>query len=475
MIYCKPVRRTAHGTRLKLPDAARQIDLHSNPGYYHGVERASHAFRSLIHLNLSQCEITSLSNSMLDSMNNLRVLDLSGNEISSIPSLIFKSQIHLVELNVQGNSRVLSIEENGFSGLSAAFKHLDLSDLQIGSVQQNAFSSLKLHVLDLSSSTIQSFNHYAFQGLDVMTLYLNGTEITWFSGDMFKGIINVDYQFSDAYKFCCIAPTYLPEENCFPQKKLFSSCSDVIGNDVMRSLMWLIALIGLLANGSSFVYHMRFDRAHFVRGFPIFVTNLNVSDFIMGVSILIIVSGDTALRGSYIFTEDTWRSGFLCQSVRILSTLSCQSSMAFLGIIAFDRILVIKYPNGNVRLSRRSALLIISTVWALTAATALIPFLGFDQTEPSPTSVCLSTVLSTYSSEFYLLSVVLFMASFLITFILVTYGVIISQNDMTNLRRALAGKEVSRTNDLKISRNLLLLELLNVIVWSPVVILGKDS
>ena len=475
MVYCKTDRRPAHGTDIKLQDAARQIDLHSNPGYFRRVEWASHAFRSLIHLNLSQCEITSLSNSMLESMNNLRVLDLSENEISSIPSLIFKSQIYLVELNLQGNSRVLSIEENGFLGLSAAFKHLDLSDLQIGSVQQNAFSSLKLHVLDLSSSTIQSFDHYAFQGLDVMIMYLNGTKVTWFSKDMFKGIINVGYQFSDAYKFCCIAPTYLPEENCFPQKKLFSSCSDVIGNDVVRPLMWLIALIGLLANGSSFVYHIRFDRAHFARGFPIFATNLSVSDFIMGVSILIIVSGDAALRGSIVFTEDTWRSGFLCQSVRVLSTLSCQSSLAFLGIIAFDRILVIKYPNGKVCLSRRSALFIISTVWALTVVSALIPFLASGQTEPSPTSVCLSTVLSTYSSEFYLLSVVLFMASFLITFILVTYGVIISQYDMTNLRRALAGKEVSRTNDLKISRNLLLLELLNVIVWSPVVILGKDS
>ena len=459
-----------------LPEAARLIDLHSNPGFYHGVAWTTHEFRSLIHLNLSHCDIDMLSNRIFQSMHNLRVLDLSGNVISLIPSLVFISQIHLVDWRLQGNSRVISIEERGFTGLSVEFKHLDLSGLQIGRIHPNAFSSLKLDVLDLSSSTIQNFEHHAFQDLDVKILYLNGTDIRIFSRDMFKGIINIGYQFSDAYKFCCIAPTYLPEKNCFPQKKLFSSCSDVIGNDVMRPLMWLIALIGLLANGSSFIYKMRFDRAHFERGFPIFVTNLNTSDFIMGVSILIIVGGDAAFRGSYIFTDDTWRSGFLCTCARVLSTLSCQSSMVFLGIIAFDRILVIKYPDGQIRLSRKTALLIVGLVWSVNAVTALVPFISFGgpgKSEVSPTSVCLSTVLSTYLSGFDYLSVVVFMASFLMTFSLVAYGVVKSQKEMARLRRALSGKAVGRTDDLKISRNLLLLELLNITVWFPVVILGS--
>ena len=478
MFHCKPGRRTSQETRLTIPEAARLIDLHANPGFYHGVAWSAHEFRSLVHLNLSQCGIDILSNRIFQSMSNLRVLDLSGNAISSIPSFVFASQRHLVELRLLGNSHVLSIEERGFTGLSSAFKHLDLSDLQIGRIQPNAFSSLKLQVLDLSSSTIQSFEHHAFQDLDVKKLYLNGTDIILFSKDIFKGIANIGYQFSDAYKFCCIAPTYLPEENCFPQKKLFSSCSDVIGNDVMRPIMWLIALIGLLANGSSFIYNMRFDKSHFERGFPIFVTNLNSSDFIMGVSMLIIVSSDAAFRGSYIFTDDTWRSGFLCTCARVLSSLSCQSSMVFLGIIAFDRILVIKYPDGQNHLTRTSALLIVGVIWSLNTVSALAPFLPFNgpgKPVASPTSVCLSTIMSTYSSGPYFLSVVVFLTGFLMTSTLVVYGAVISQHEMTSLRRALSGKVVSRTDDLKISRNLLLLELLNMIVWFPVVVLGKIS
>ena len=477
-VYCQPDRRARNRSLLSVPDAARQIDIHSNPDFYKGVDWATYTFRSLIHLNLSRCEVTVLLDSIFENTNNLRVLDLSYNKISTIPSFIFKSQNYLTELRLQGNSYVLSIEAQGFAGLSSAFKRLDLSGLQIGNVDQNAFSSLYLDILDISSSTVRTFAEHAFQGLDVKTLYLNGTQISWFSRDMFKGIVNVGYQFSDAYKFCCIAPTYLPEENCFPQKKLFSSCSDLIGNGVMRPLLWLIALIGLLCNGSTFIYRIRFDRAQLERGFSIFITNLAVSDFIMGVSVLNIVSVDAAVRGSYIFTDDTWRSSFLCKFIRVLSTLSCQASVTFLGFIAFDRLLVIKYPYGQIRLTRRSALVIITLVWLFTILFALFPFLGFGnsgESAPSPTSVCLSTVLSTHVPASYIVSVVLFIAIFFMTFCMVGYGVIFSQREMTLLRRALAGKEVSRTNDLKISRNLLLLGLLNVIIWCPVVVLGKDS
>ena len=471
-----------------LPSASRVIDISSNLDFFHSINWELQSLHFLAHLNLSHCNISDIPTSLFQHMYNLQSLDLSYNRISVLSSLVFRDLHYLRLIRLDGNLEVISFESDALVGL-LSLKVLDLQSLLIGNIPENSFSSLNLEVLDFSSSKIERIEGMAFQGMSVEKFFLSGSEIHWFSNDMFKGIDSIGLLVTDAYKFCCIKPTYLPSTNCFPQKEIFSSCSDLIGNEVMRPLMWVVCLVGLISNISTFIYRVYFAlhvpgtrfkltlRVNLKRVFGLCVANLAISDLLTCLSLLIILSYDSLIRGSYSFADEYWRSSVWCQFARVLSTVSCQISVALLCIISVDRLLVIKYPYGQVRLQPKLTVYFLALLWLITTLFAAFPvvdkaFSGKDFS--SKTSICLPSVLSIDAPPSWTPSVAFIIVGCILLLFTVAYGVYISQKEMTSLRKALAGKIVSRTNDLKISRNLMLLEIINILLYLPIGITGNS-
>lgn len=462
---------------LLLPTATRMLKISSNPDFFLSLNWKLQRLYYLTHLNMSQCNIINISLNLFQYMYNLQLVDLSFNRISVLPSFVFKNQKYLRLLRLEGNSEVISFEPHAWFGL-LSMRHLNLQSLQLGYISEYAFAELHLEALDLSSSTIKKIEGGAFREMTVEKVLLTGSEINWFSDDMFKGIVHIGLLFTDAYKFCCIKPTFLPSRNCFPQKEIFSSCLDLIGNEIMRPLMWIVCLGGLLGNISTFIYRIYATRVNSKRVFGIFIANLAFSDILACLNLLFILIYDSLVRGTYSFVDEYWRSSSWCKFSRVLSTVSCQVTITLLCLLSFDRLLVIKYPYGQVRLQPKPTAIILTLVWFIAGLFALLPFLvnaSSGKTFSSKTSICLASVLSADAPPTWMPSVIVFSTGLISIFCLMAYGVYASQRKLNSLKKALAGKIVSRTNDLKISRNLVLLELINLLLYAPVGITGKIS
>ena len=429
----------------------------------------------LIHLNLSACEVCNLSSFALDTMRNLVVLDLSFNHLETIEPQTFVAQTRLLTLRLNGNVMIMTIESKAFIGL-ASMKIFELDHIEIEKLSQSSFASLRLETLSISKATINRIEGNAFQLLSVYNLYITETDIKSFSDDMFKGVEEVDLLVMDEFKFCCIRPYYLHEDNCLPQKDEFSSCSDLMRNDVLRSLIWIIGVFAIVGNGASVFYRLMFDRDRLKLGYGMFVTNLAVSDFLMGTYLIIIASADMHYRGEYSSNDETWRNSVLCQIAGLLASLSSEASVIFIGLITVDRILVIKFPFGDIRITETPAIVLTMISWIFSIIISIIPLLFtsyFKGQFYSKSGVCLALPLTRDRPPGWMYSVSLFIGFNFIAIVLVIFGQWLIYHEIVASKKSL-GKSVSnRAKDLKVARNLLLVASTDFLCWFPIGLLGK--
>jgi hypothetical protein len=139
-----------------------------------------------------------------------------------------------------------------------------------------------------------------FLGMNAKLLHIEANQISVFDKGLFRGVSGLLSLHTPAYKFCCIRPNYLADEDCFPERDEFSSCADLLRVSALQTMLWLIGLVALFGNILSVIYRLIYDRERLKLGFGIFVTNLAIADFIMGVYLIIIAIADAAYRKRFI-------------------------------------------------------------------------------------------------------------------------------------------------------------------------------
>ena len=458
-----------------LSPATISLDLNSNAKLFHGIHLDQKQLFFVRILNISQCEITNISSSFFQDMRNLVILDISYNHLTELYSHMFRYQNRLTELRMRGNFEIFSIESEAFVGL-ISLDSLVLSALRIDKLRKNAFSLASFESVDLSSNSIEIIEDQAFEQLEVVYLFLNNSRINSFTKDMFKGLDTVSFLYTDAYVFCCIKPSSLPEENCYPEKDEFSSCADLMRNEALRVMVWLIGLFALAGNILSLIYRFIYEREKMKLGFGIFVTNLAVSDFLMGVYLIIIAGADASLRDVYIFNDESWRSSFWCNLAGILAFLSSESSTFFAALITIDRFIVMKYPFGQVRLTPKKANLLLGAAWAISLFIAVLPFIFtgyFKGVFYSKSSVCLALPLTRDRPPGWLYSIFVFIVLNFVIFVLIAIGQWLIYREVKKSKKSMAGKQAKRKQDSAISRNLLLVVTTNFLCWFPIGVFGK--
>ena len=456
------------------PDT-RLIDVSNNPDLYQHLSLAKYYVGNLIYLNISSCRITVLSVSVFEYFTNLRVLDLSHNMIRSIPSRLFLNIQRLENLSISYNLEILTIETEAFKGLDT-MTYLNLESLQIDRLSKAAFASLTLNTLDLSGNVVSEIDNNAFETLRTKSLYLNATSIRAFASDLFKGLEQVDLLFTDDYKFCCVRPYYLAEENCLPHQDEFSSCDDLMRNGILRSFVWIIGVFALLGNAAALFYHIQFDRKRLKLGYGIFVTNLAIADFIMGLYLIIIAIADMVYRGEYIIHDEYWRHSGFCKLAGVFALFASETSIFFLCLITLDRILVIKYPFSDYRFTTKPAVEASIVVWVIGLIMSVIPLLltsYFKGEFFSKSAVCLALPLTRDRPSGWLYSVIIFIVFNFLTFLLIAWGQWLIYSEVTSDKRPLAKNAESRKKDLRVARNLLLVVLTDFLCWFPIGLLGK--
>ncbi len=263
----------------QLDTNTRLIDLSYNNLKLISAYNQSLHFSFLAKLILANNRITSITSGSFQYMQNLLVLDLSFNDIPTIPKDTFLGLKSLIFLNLYGNFHLQSIESYSFMGLQM-LPHLQLKSMKLQSLPEYGFMGLDSVVtIDLTDNDIFSVAHQAFSGLgSLQQLYISGNNLKYISGEAFKDLTNLRYLSSDHFKLCCMA-SQVPREYCFPAQDPISSCRDLMQNGVLRTFIWILGFMAFLGNIFVIIWRTKFPTSGVA---DIIITNLAISDFIMG-------------------------------------------------------------------------------------------------------------------------------------------------------------------------------------------------
>ena len=474
-VICTGFTKTDNKKPLVIPLSTRLLDISGNNQTFLDISVSEELVQYLIHLNISSCGIRVLSGSMFNSMKNLIVLDLSSNYLPSLTSKMFASLGRLERLVLKNNKALMTISSEAFVGLTA-IGHLSLTHLKIGRIEKSAFASLKLDYLDLTQNEISVVEDNAFESLIADMVYLNKTQINEYYVDMFKGVDRLSLLVTDSFKFCCIKPYFLSNDQCLPHEDEISSCDDLLRNEIIRVLAWLVGMTAIISNIFAIIYRIR-DAERMKLGYGIFVTNLAISDSFMGLYLIIIASADLYYRGNYIFNDDFWRHSWLCQVAGAAAMLSSEVSVLFVCFISLDRLLVVKFPFKNIRMTRGPSWVLAVIAWVIGLFLSVIPFIFksyFRAEFYSRSAVCLALPLTRDRPAGWLYSVLILIGFNSITFILIVVGQLLIFNEVsTTSKKAMSKSKQSRKKELRVARNLFLVVLTDFLCWFPIMILGK--
>uniref|UniRef100_A0A2C9LU80 G-protein coupled receptors family 1 profile domain-containing protein n=1 Tax=Biomphalaria glabrata TaxID=6526 RepID=A0A2C9LU80_BIOGL len=207
------------------------------------------------------------------------------------------------------------------------------------------------------------------------TLNIENVEMRNIQENFFRGLtIKSELRASD-YKLCCpqILNPNISADKCHAPVDVISSCKHLVGDILKRITIWTVGLITLVGNGIVLVYRIGWNREIFKKAYGLFVSGLAVSDFIMGVYLLLIASVDIQFEDIYVLEDVKWRHSVLCQFAGFLSTLSSETSTFFICLITIDRFLIITFPFGQYRFTKTLKLFSFTLVWFLGFLLALIP------------------------------------------------------------------------------------------------------
>ncbi|XP_053389471.1 G-protein coupled receptor GRL101-like, partial [Mercenaria mercenaria] len=460
-----------------IPKTTRELDLSLNIKLDSVLQQPVLDFIVLSILNVSGCGIKVITRNAFNRLRNLQLLDISYNLIRILPDRVFSSLKQLKTLHIQGNYYLSRIDPNAFQNLFF-IRELNLANSLLTKISANTFAGLKLKNIDLSNNKLEDIQPFAFNNLSANIINFEGNTIESLNKDIFTGVIDLKLLRTPSFKFCCIRPNYVDENNCIPTRDEFSSCEDLMRHSVLQFLLWLVGMLALLGNCLSLIYRLKVDRKRLQLSFGIFVTNLAAADLLMGVYLLIIAIADAVFRKRYIYEDEKWRGSFLCNLAGVLSTISSESSVFFLCLITLDRLLVIKFPFRPKFFTKKKSILCVSLAWLTSCFIAILPvvYVGFFQNKfYSRSGVCIALPLTRDRPPGWVYSILVFVLFNFITFLLVAAGQWTIFYEMRKSRGMATAPQSSRMRDLKVARNLLLVVATDFMCWFPIGVMGVTA
>ena len=464
-----------HNETFLLSSSTRWIDISCNPDNFQMLELHSQNLPYLYHLNLSSCDIADLNPDTFSSMIDLLILDLSNNKIRYLKSHLFISIGKLETFLLKNNSELLIIETQAFLGLTSLMK-LEFSQLHIERIAENAFDSLNLTYLKIYDSLIDVIEPQSLFNLYAEEIYFNSTRILSFTETMFQGAIHVNLFMTDENKFCCVRPASVKEENCYPKADEFSSCDDLVKETLLRPLVWIIGLFSLVSNSVSVLYRLRKRKKQLKLCYGVLVCHLAVSDFIMGIYLLIIAVADSIFRGTYVYYDEYWRNSVWCELAGVMASFSSEASILFICLITLDRFLVIKFPLGQKKLSKKTGKRVSIVLWLVALFLSTIPLFPssyFDKVFYTQSGVCLALPITRARPPGWGYAVGLFLAFNSFSCLVLGIGQWSIYKEVKESSAQLSKKKSTTSKNARITINLLLVVTTNCLCWLPVGALGK--
>ncbi|XP_072043231.1 uncharacterized protein [Amphiura filiformis] len=330
-------------------------------------------------LDISMNTLVPFSTNLFNSTVNLLSLDIFQNSLATIPSGALKTLSALIYLNISRNVlltlpsfstlvelTVLDLSDNKLQSFtSKTFHGLDnlqslfLSNNQISELSKDAFYHLhELVFLNLSHNTIQEINSKAFQ-TKLETIDLRGNDMYRITHQSFNNFSNSTVILVDQYSSCC----FIEDAQCIPQEPRpeYLTCNRMLPNVSIRVSIWVIGLFAFISNGIA--YYLHSQKRHKNKVQKLLISQLSLSDLLMGINMLIIVIADLYYNEFFPSYALKWRQGFACKLAGFLSILSSEGSVFFITLISIDRLIAVKYPFGGHLLTTRMAQICTALAW----------------------------------------------------------------------------------------------------------------
>ena len=192
----------------------------------------------------------------------------------------------------------------------------------------------------------------------------------------FTQMIEIENLHTSDLVICCIFREQFPlsKANCFAPEDELSSCTDLLNSDPLRVFLWLQSLASLLGNGAVIIYRLFFEKRSSSLGFHVFVTSLSISDFMMGLYLLIIGSADLLYKGEFLWQRWDWKRQPVCTMAGVIGMVSSEVSAFTICLIMLDRLLAVKFPlHRQIHFSQKSATIATVLLWILGLAVAVTP------------------------------------------------------------------------------------------------------
>ncbi|XP_071489061.1 uncharacterized protein [Diadema antillarum] len=470
------------------------------PGMFDGLDR-------VVKIIADNNSLTYLERGAFLHLYNLRLLYLDLNKIARLDDGCFLDLHNLFFIGMKNNS--LSVIRPGtFADLGQSLERLVLPANNITSINSSLFDGIreKLLLVSFEDNPLSTIVPGTFQNLSRLTdLYLllrPRTPLRLYP-EIYDGLDSLQSLFVYDPRLCCIAPSGVECIEREPPEPLFTCRMTFLHNAAIKFFMWLLGFAALVGNTIVIVSRLRIRHTSTISHVQsILISNLAVSDFIMGLYMLILAASDVYIGESYFWEDRSheWRTSGTCRFAGFLSFLSCETSVFLITVISVDRFICIVFPYTKKRLTVRSSHVLTAAVWLLALilsfTSVLLSVLDPDAYDLSDVCVGLplirkntdfmstldnetltsigikqSKIIAASSASTWQFSTAIFLGVNLICFT-VTVAVYIAVFIKVRRASSTIGRKKYSSNEVKMAIKLSLIVATDFFCWMPIIILG---
>ena len=348
------------------------------------------SLRKLTRLHLSGNMISSLETGIFSSLEELTELTLTKNKLNNIKPYLFQDLTRLLLLKLEENV-INDVYLDTFGGLDKLLV-LKLSGNSIKHVQilysrsKNNFDESvpvdpvekidpflpNLRLLDMRNNDIEFIEFGVFEHLPSLELVeLHNNPLTQIVTQSFVGMNIKSMVFVDKPATCCFLDNV---QNCKPlnTKAPYLTCARLLPHITIRTFMWIFGVLALTGNLTVLMWRcVNHNRENIVQ--VILIQNLALSDFLMGIYMIIIAAADVYYQEYFPTEAENWRTGAVCKLAGIISILSSEASVFFIMLISIDRFFAIRHHGGKRHLTQKLITIITLLCWSLALLLSIIP------------------------------------------------------------------------------------------------------
>ena len=340
-------------------------------------------------------------------------------------------------------------------------------------------SSVNILVVDVTSKNGRLARYDLLLGAQVSLIRHREKKEALFRICLIVCFIIIILSYLDEFILCCYAGRAAGGVTCHSPKDEFSSCFDLMKNRGVQVCVWFLGLTALL--GNLFVIFMRVVVKQDNKVHSFLLTNLAMSDLLMGIYLLIIAIKDLEWQGEYFLHDFKWRSGVPCAVTGVLSMVSSEVSVLMLTVITTDRLICVVFPLKVRRMRRSVACAVVGGVWVFGTMLSVIPILGleyFYDKERSvgfygKSAVCLPLQLSAERMAGWEYAVGIFIGLNFVSFVYILVAYIVMFITVKNTSKKVRSTNMNRESQM--ARRMLFIILTDFLCWMPVILIGLLS